>query len=128
MAPGQKSISQLLASYAPDIGKYEELYKHLHLHPELSWCEKETAALMCKKLKELSTDLHIKTGIGGHGLFAVFKNGPGKTVLLRADIDALPVLEKTDFPYKSEKTMPDVKGAIKPVMHGKQQCEVQYSR
>ena len=74
--------------------------------------EMETAALITSKLRELSSELDIRTGIGGHGQVAIFKNGPGPTILLRADIDALPVAEKTGLDYASTKMMDG-----QPVMH-----------
>jgi metal-dependent amidase/aminoacylase/carboxypeptidase family protein len=75
--------------------------------------------LIAERLSKLSSDLDIRKHIGGHGLVAILKNGSGKTVLLRADIDGLPVAEKTGLPYASKKTMEDVDGIVKPVMHGK---------
>jgi len=55
--------------------------------------------------------------VGGHGVAAVLRNGTGKTVLLRADIDALPVEEKTGLPYASTRNTKDVNGVLKPTMH-----------
>ena len=112
-------LHEIISSSCPSLDKYEDLYRHLHQNGELSKCEKETARLIASKLREISPDLEIKTGIGGHGLVAIFRNGSGKTVLLRADIDALPVSEQTDLPYRSTKTMRDAEGNVKPVMHGK---------
>lgn len=111
------SFAPILHKYCPDLGPYEEFYKFAHQNGELSTQEKETAALITKRLREISPDLDIRTDIGGHGLIAIYKNGAGPTVLLRADIDALPVREKTGLPYASTKTMPDVHGVVKPVMH-----------
>lgn len=88
----------------------------MHTHPELSFCEKETAAAIVKHLESLN-DFEIHPHIGGHGLAAVLKNGDGKTLLLRADIDALPVQEQTGLAYASTKRMKDVEGVEKPVMH-----------
>jgi len=116
-AVDQPSYSAILDTYRPDLSPYEDLYKHVHANPELSTQERETAALIAKHLRHLSSDLDIRSGIGGHGLIAILKNGPGKTILLRADIDALPVREKTGLPYASKKTMRDTDGIVKPVMH-----------
>ena len=112
------SLTAILDKHRPDLATYEDLYKYLHANPELSMQEKETAQLIAERLSKLSSDLDIRKNIGGHGLVAILKNGAGKTVLLRADIDALPVAEKTGLPYASKKTMKDVDGIVKPVMHG----------
>ena len=114
---GGKDITDLL-NKIPDLTKYESLYKHLHSHPELSLQEKETASTIESHLKSLDAGYELHTSIGGHGLVGVLKNGPGPTVLLRADIDALPVLELTGLPYASKVTMKDIADEIeKPVMH-----------
>jgi amidohydrolase len=104
--------------YSPSMGPYEDLYKHLHQNPELSTQEKQTAATIESRLRKLSSDLEVKTSIGGYGIIAVLSNGPGTTILLRADFDALPVLEKTGLPYASKATQVDERdGRTKPVMH-----------
>ncbi|KIX07260.1 uncharacterized protein Z518_01913 [Rhinocladiella mackenziei CBS 650.93] len=110
-------FSSIIDKYRPKLEPYEELYKHCHAHGELPTQEKDTAALITSHLKKLSSELDIRTGIGGHGQIAILNNGPGRTILLRADIDALPVQEKTGLPYASTKTMRDTDGIIKPVMH-----------
>ena len=111
-------IRDIVSSCRPSLDKYEELYKYLHQNGELSKCEKETAQLIALQLTKISPDLKIVTGIGGHGLIAILRNGSGKTILIRADMDALPVQEQTKLPYNSTKTMADADGNIKPVMHG----------
>lgn len=90
--------------------------KWFHAHPELSFCEEETAAAIAKYLSSFNA-FEIHPHIGGHGLAAVLKNGEGKTVLLRADIDALPVQEQTGLDYASTKRMKDAEGTEKCVMH-----------
>lgn len=100
-----------------DLPAYEALYKHLHAHPELSNLEAQTAATMAAHLSGLSSDFAVTTNIGGHGLAGVLRNGSGKTVLLRADMDALPVREATGLPYASTAAMADVAGVVQPVMH-----------
>lgn len=112
------SISQLVQKHRPDLSSYEELYKHFHANPELSNQEKETAASICAHLKDkISSDFDIRPNIGGTGIAALLKNGPGPTILLRADFDALPVEERTGLPYASKKRMVDADGVEKPVMH-----------
>ena len=112
------NIKPVVEKHRPDLSDYEKLYKHLHQNPELSTQEKETAQLITDRLKALSSDLKLTTNIGGYGQFAVLRNGEGPTVLLRADIDALPVLEKSGKEYSSKKKMVDDRdGVTKPVMH-----------
>lgn len=107
-----------LLSDKPDLTSYEALYKHFHSHPELSLQERETASTIASHLESLRAGYELCTSIGGHGLVGVLKNGPGSTVLLRADMDGLPVLELTGLPYASKITMKDVADGIeKPVMH-----------
>ena len=112
-------MSQLVERHRPDLAPLQELYKHFHANPELSNQESETAATIAKQLRAIGPDdLDVKTGIGGHGLAAVLRNGDGPTVLLRADIDALPVEEATGLPYASTKRMVHAaSGVEKPVMH-----------
>jgi metal-dependent amidase/aminoacylase/carboxypeptidase family protein len=90
--------------------------KHFHSHPELSYQEKETAAKVAEHLNSLNA-YEVIPGIGGHGVAAVLKNGAGRTILLRADMDGLPVEEKTELPYASKARMKDLDGVEKPVMH-----------
>jgi amidohydrolase len=93
----------------------EALYKHLHTHPELSYQEEHSAARMAKELRELGFTVTEK--IGGHGVVGVFKNGEGPTVLVRTDMDALPVIEKTGVPYSSKVLTRDKDGNEVGVMH-----------
>ncbi|KAF1958858.1 metal-dependent amidase/aminoacylase/carboxypeptidase [Byssothecium circinans] len=110
------SISSIISSHQPEFAPYEKLYKHFHTHPELSFQEEQTAARIVDELKKLDAyELHPH--IGGHGLAAVLKNGPGRTILLRADMDALPVEEATGVDYASTKRMKDDDGVEKPTMH-----------
>ena len=114
---GEQGLAGLLAE-KPNLEKYEALYKHFHSHPELSLQESQTASTIASHLDSLDAGYQIHKSIGGHGLAGVLKNGSGPTVLLRADIDALPVLEQTGLPYASKVTMKDAADGIeKPVMH-----------
>lgn len=114
--PSTSPLADLLLASPIDVGKYEAIYKHLHKHPELSNLEVNTAKTIAELLSRLQV-FDITTGIGGHGLVGVLKNGPGKTILLRADMDALPISEATGLPYSSKVTMRDVEGVMRPVMH-----------
>lgn len=93
----------------------EKLYHLFHANPELSLHERQTAHRLAENLKETGYD--VTTGVGGHGLVAVLKNGPGKTLLIRADLDALPVREETNAAYASKVTTKDNQGRDVPVMH-----------
>ena len=111
-----RSLADLLRTAPIDTKKYEDLYKHFHAHPELSNLEAHTAKTVAEYLSRLQV-FDITTNIGGHGLAGVLRNGTGKTILLRADMDGLPVLEATGLPYASTVTMADVEGVVRPVMH-----------
>jgi amidohydrolase len=77
-----------------------ELYRHFHAHPELSFMEKETAARLAKELRAVGVE--VTEGVGQTGVVGVLKNGAGRTVLLRTDLDALPVTEQTGLAYASQ--------------------------
>lgn len=83
----------------------EEFYRDLHAHPELSHQEHRTAQNVAARLREAGCEVH--EGIGGTGVVGVVRNGPGPGVLLRADMDALPVREETGLPYASTQTADD---------------------
>ncbi|WP_416561722.1 amidohydrolase [Nocardia testacea] len=92
----------------------ENHYRDLHAHPELGMSEHRTAALAATALRDYG--YQVTTGIAGTGVTGVLRNGPGATVLLRADMDALPVREATGLPYASTATV-DRDGVAQPVMH-----------
>jgi amidohydrolase len=91
------------------------LYEDLHRNPELSLHEEKTAARIADELRKLGYDVTI--GVGGAGVVGVLKNGPGPTVAIRAELDALPVFEKTELPYASHVTTHNDQGIEVPVMH-----------
>jgi len=93
----------------------ESLYKDIHSHPELSMQEKRTADIAAEHLRSAGYDVTI--GIGKTGAVGVLKNGDGPTVMLRADMDALPVREATGLPYASNVIATDREGKAVPVMH-----------
>lgn len=111
------AFDSVFRDHGPNYDTYATLYKHFHSNAELSYCEHKTAAKVADVLRGISSDLRIQTGIGGTGLIAVLRNGPGKTILLRADMDALPVKEQTGLDYTCKKEMEDDKGDLHPVMH-----------
>jgi amidohydrolase len=91
------------------------LYRHFHSHPELSMQEKETAARLAKELE--ATGAKVTRNVGGHGVVAVVENGPGKTLLIRTDLDALPVTERTELVFASKVTAKREGGLETGVMH-----------
>ncbi len=92
-----------------------ELYKHYHSNPELSFKEEKTAKRMAAELQQLGFEVHTK--IGGHGVVGILKNGKGPTVMVRADMDALPIIEDTGKPYASKVKVTDDQGKEVGVMH-----------
>ncbi len=92
-----------------------ELYRQLHRDPELSLHEHQTAARVVAALAP--TGCELSTGVGGTGVVAVLRNGAGPVVMLRADMDALPVAEDTGLPYASTKEAVDPFGNTQPVAH-----------
>jgi hippurate hydrolase len=100
------STQELMRSHlAQEYPSLFELYKHLHSHPELSFQEVQSAARVADELRKAGCE--VTTGIGKHGVVGVMRNGAGPTVLLRADMDALPVKEQTGLPYASTVTAKD---------------------
>lgn len=96
----------------PDI---EALYIDLHRNPELAFQETRTAATLAARVKALGFE--VTTGVGLTGVVAVLKNGPGPVVMMRTELDALPVEEKTGLPFASTVVMKNATGQSTPVMH-----------
>ena len=101
-----------LTGLLPDL---ESVYKDLHSHPELSMRENRTARTAADRLRAASYE--VTTGVGKTGVVGLLRNGNGPTVMLRADMDALPVREATGLPYASSVTASDSEGKTVPVMH-----------
>lgn len=101
-----------LKSLLPDL---ETVYKDIHSHPELSMQETRTAGVAADRLR--AAGYEVSTGIGGTGVVGLLRNGDGPVVMLRADMDALPVEEATGLPYASKVTATDSAGKTAPVMH-----------
>jgi amidohydrolase len=93
----------------------EALYKDVHSHPELSMQEIRTARLTADHLR--AAGYEVTTGVGKTGVVGLLRNGDGPTVMLRADMDALPVEETTGLPYASKATATDREGKTVPVSH-----------
>ena len=113
--PDSAAITDAIAGL-PETSKWQDaLYKDLHANPELSFQETRTADLTASKLREFGFD--VLEGIGRTGVVGVLRNGEGKTVLARADMDALPVRENTGLPYASAVTADDAAGNTVGVAH-----------
>lgn len=100
---------------AEDYPYLEKLFHHFHSNPELSLLETKTAKRLAEELRALG--IEVTEGVGGTGLVGVVRNGEGPTVLLRADMDGLPVKELVNLDYASKVTQVDIDGVEKPVMH-----------
>jgi len=109
------AFDPVLANLAGLLPTLKETYTDIHLHPELSMQETRTAGLAAERLR--STGYEVTTGIGNTGVVGVLRNGAGPTVMIRADMDALPVKEATGLPYASAATATDRDGLSVPVMH-----------
>ena len=95
--PTLSTLTALLSEDAVDLSWQRAFYEDLHAHPELSHEEERTAGRILDQLENYNCEL--VTGIGGHGIVAIFRNGDGPTALMRADFDALPVAEETGVPF-----------------------------
>ncbi len=98
-----------------DYPALEKIYLDLHAHPELSFQETRTAGLVAAELRALGYEVTEK--VGNTGVVGVLRNGTGPTVLIRADMDALPVKEDTGLPYASRVVTKDLAGKEQPAMH-----------
>ncbi|MEO0850722.1 MAG: hypothetical protein AAFY04_04840, partial [Pseudomonadota bacterium] len=125
----------LRTAVANDYAAVEKHYKYFHANPELSYREEKSAKRIAKELKSLGFSVQEKVGadwvrnkaiadagevfdgVGGYGVIAILKNGPGPTVLVRADMDGLPLEERTGVSYASTMKSKDYLGNDAPVMH-----------
>ncbi len=111
-AKGPLAASPNLDALYPELDAF---YIDLHRNPELSGHEEKTAAKLADRLRRLGYE--VTTGFSGTGVVALMRNGNGPTLLLRTDMDALPVEEKTGLPYASKVTVKGPAGTMVPVMH-----------
>lgn len=107
-----EKIKKLVDSDYPYL---EKLYLHLHQNPELSFYETNTAKRMAEELR--SQGFEVTEKIGGNGIVGILKNGIGPIVMVRTDMDALPIAEETGLPYASKVTTKDEMGNTVNVMH-----------
>src|SRR5947209_20496433 len=87
----RQGLAGIVDEFRPSLQPFEDLYRHIHSHPELGTQESQTASLVAQHLKHI--DLDVEEGIGGYGVAGILRNGAGPVVLIRAELDALPVLE-----------------------------------
>ncbi len=118
LAPGaaaaQSFEAELAQTVKADYPSLETLYKDLHAHPEVGFLENRTAKILAARMRKLG--FAVTEGIAKTGFVAIFKNGEGPTVLVRTDLDALPMAEKTGLPYASHAKQ-IVDGKETPVAH-----------
>src|ERR1700682_4097603 len=116
----QPRIANVAESELPSL---LSIYKDIHSHPELSTHEEQTSALLAKELRSAGCEVtehfgkYDKPDLKGYGVIGVMKNGEGPTVLVRTDMDALPVEEETGLPYASKVTTKNDEGKDVHVMH-----------
>ncbi len=117
---GQQSPDLIIGR---ELASLVDTYKMLHANPELSMHEEKTAAFLSKELRSYGFTVteqvgrYEPTGLVAYGVVAVLKNGEGPVVLIRSDMDALPVVEKTGLPYASKITAKGDNGQETSVMH-----------
>jgi amidohydrolase len=108
-------VNTALAGLDDIMADLEDFYRDVHQHPELSMQERRTAGKAAERLQ--AAGYEVTTGVGGTGVVGLLANGDGPAVMLRADMDALPVREATGLPYASTATATDPEGNEVPVMH-----------
>jgi amidohydrolase len=109
------ATNDILKNLGRLLPELEALYKDVHAHPELSMQETRTAGLAADRLQ--AAGYEVTAGVGKTGVVGLLRNGDGPTIMLRADMDALPVEEATDLPYASKVKATDREGKTVPVMH-----------
>jgi len=114
-AISSESAARIMANLAAVLPTLEAAYKDIHAHPELSMQEHRTAGIAVKHLRE--NGYEVSSGVGKTGVVGLLRNGDGPTVMLRADMDALPVREATRLDYASSATIQGPDGSQVPVAH-----------
>jgi amidohydrolase len=111
----RKDVTAVLANLAAALPELEAVYKDVHAHPELSMQETRTAGIAADHLRKSGCE--VTTGVGKTGVVGILRNGAGPIVMLRADMDALPIKEATGLPYASTVTATGPDGKTTPVAH-----------
>ena len=114
-ADSTRDVSLVVPEFATLQPKLEALYRDLHQHPELAFHEVRTAGNLATRLKALGYE--VTTGVGKTGIVALLRNGPGPVIMLRTELDALPVEEKTGLAFASTATMRNDDGVTVPLAH-----------
>jgi len=114
MSEKAQQAGNVLANLKTLLPDLESVYKDIHSHPELSMQETRTAGIAANRLR--AAGYEVTTAVGKTGVVAILRNNDGPTIMLRADMDALPVREATGLPYASNVTT-DQNGKSVPVMH-----------
>jgi len=113
--PSPELKTKVTAQVEAEASSLFQLYQHLHTHPELSFQEKQTAQRIAEELRKAGYT--VTENVGGYGVVGVLKNGAGPTIMVRSDLDALPVPEQTGLAYASKVKTTDPDGKEVPVMH-----------
>lgn len=114
-AQGEKITNKITTAVESQLKAHKAIYLDLHQNPELSLMEFETSKKMAAQLNDMG--FKVTKNVGGNGVVGIYKNGNGPTIMLRTDMDALPISETTGLPYASKVVMKDFQGNSRPVMH-----------
>ena len=114
-AESEKLLEEIKAGADREYSSLERLYRHLHKNPELSLHEEKTSARIAAELRDAGFE--VTERVGGYGVVGVMRNGAGPVVLVRTDMDALPITEETDLPYASRVKTQNDQGRTVGVMH-----------
>jgi hippurate hydrolase len=107
-------VERIDEKIAGNLQQHEGLYKHFHQYPELSFKEFKTSEKLSGELEKLGFE--VTRNVGGNGFVGLMQNGPGSVIMIRTDLDALPLEEKTGLTFASKVIMPDADGVEMPVM------------
>src|SRR5215831_7660837 len=115
MSDKAQQANSVLANLSTLLSDLESIYKDIHSHPELSMQENRTAGIAADRLR--AAGYEVTTRVGQTGVVGLLRNGDGPNLMLRADMDALPIQEATGLPYASKLTATDSDGQTVSVMH-----------
>lgn len=109
-----QSVEQIDGKIAGNLDEHELIYEHFHQYPELSFKEFKTSEKLSDELEKLG--FNVSRNVGGNGFVGLLENGKGPVIMIRTDLDALPLEEKTGLPFASKVIMTDADGVEMPVM------------